>query len=54
MTRFALEPLYGSVWVVIVAAIAIVTVIAFVTPPTEDPKRRKWLIALRSFAALVL
>lgn len=54
MTRFAIEPLYGSVWVAIAAAAAIVAVIALVTPPTEDPKRRKWLIVLRSAAALVL
>ena len=54
MTRFAVEPLYGSIWVAVAAGIAIVAVIALVTPPTEDPKRRKWLMGLRSVAAIVL
>jgi uncharacterized membrane protein len=54
MTRFAVEPLYGSIWVAIAAGLAIIAVIALVTPPTDDPKRRKWLIGLRSVAAIVL
>ena len=54
MTEFAWEPLYGSSLAVLIAGIAIIAVIAFVTPPTNDPRKRKWLIALRSFAALVL
>lgn len=54
MTRFALEPLYGSMWVAIAATIAIISVITLVTPPTDDPSKRKWLILLRSVAALVL
>lgn len=54
MTHFALEPLYGSIWVLMLAAVAVVTVIALVTPPTDDPKRRKWLIGLRSAAGIVL
>ncbi|WP_182866208.1 VWA domain-containing protein [Rhodopirellula sp. JC639] len=54
MTRFTLEPLYGSLWVALAAAAAVVAVIALVTPPTEDPAKRKWLIVLRSLAGLVL
>lgn len=54
MTSVSWEPLYGSPIVAVLAAIAVVTVIALVTPPTQDPKKRRWLIILRSFAALVL
>ena len=54
MTRYAIEPLYGSPLVAIIAAAAIVAVITLVTPPTDDPRRRKWLIALRSLAGIVL
>ncbi|MCO8124090.1 glutamine amidotransferase [Stieleria sp. TO1_6] len=54
MTQFALEPIYGSLTVAILLALLTVGVIAMVTPPTDDPKKRKWLIALRSFAGLVL
>lgn len=54
MTHFAVEPLYGSIWLVLIAAAAVVAVIGWVTPPTDDPAKRKWLIVLRSIAALVL
>ncbi|WP_161604712.1 glutamine amidotransferase [Roseiconus nitratireducens] len=54
MTQFDWDPIYGSAWVAVLAAIAIVLVIARVTPPTDDPVRRRWLVGLRSFAALVL
>ncbi|WP_372897863.1 VWA domain-containing protein [Stieleria sp.] len=54
MTRFTLEPLYGSIWVALAAMIAIAAVITLVTPPTDDPRKRKWLILLRSLAAIVL
>lgn len=54
MTSFSWEPLYGSPIVAVLAAAAIVAVIAMVTPPTQDPRKRRWLVMLRSFAALVL
>ena len=54
MTHFAVEPLYGSVWLAMIASVAVVAVIVWVTPPTDDPAKRKWLIVLRSVAALVL
>lgn len=54
MTEFALEPLYGSIWVLLIAAAAIIGVISLVTPPTDNPARRKWLVALRSLAGIVL
>ena len=41
-------------WVAVAAAILTVATIALVAPPTEQPGRRKWLITLRSVAALVL
>lgn len=54
MTRFAFDPIYGSLGVVFAIALLVVGTIAVVTPPTEQPSRRKWLIALRSIAALIL
>ncbi len=54
MTTFTIEPLYGAPWVAVAAAILTVATIALVAPPTEQPGRRKWLIALRSVAAMVL
>ena len=54
MSRFALEPIYGSMAVAILAAIAIALVVAFFTPETVDPQKRRILILLRSLAAIVL
>lgn len=54
MTTLSWEPLYGSPLVALGAALAVVLVIALVTPPTQDPTKRRWLVMLRSFAALVL
>jgi hypothetical protein len=54
MTSFALEPIYGSLLLTLVAGIATIAVILAVTPPTENPSHRHWLIALRLFAASVL
>ncbi|MEO1528239.1 MAG: glutamine amidotransferase [Planctomycetota bacterium] len=54
MTTFGVEPLYGSVWAWVVLAAMVVGVIALVAPPTDDPSRRKYLVGLRSIAALVL
>ncbi|OYP37262.1 hypothetical protein CGZ80_05690 [Rhodopirellula sp. MGV] len=54
MTQFSIEPIYASTWLVVFAAVAIVGVIAWVAPPTTDPRKRRWLILLRSIAALVL
>ncbi|MGB7346621.1 MAG: glutamine amidotransferase [Pirellulaceae bacterium] len=54
MTRFGLEPIYGSFTLAIACAIAVVLVITLVTPPTQNPSHRRWLILLRSAAALAL
>ncbi|MEL6105459.1 MAG: VWA domain-containing protein [Planctomycetota bacterium] len=54
MTSVAVEPIYGSVWAWGILALLVVLVITLVAPPTEDPQRRKWLIGLRSAAALIL
>ncbi len=54
MTSFALEPIYGSLALALVVAVATVAVVLAVTPPTEDPRRRRWLIALRLVAASIL
>jgi len=54
MTRFALEPIYGSYLIAVVAAVAMIAAIVWVTPQTADRRRRRWLVGLRSFAAAVL
>ncbi len=54
MTSFALEPIYGSLLLVFIAAIATIAVIVFVTPPTENPAHRRMLIIVRCIAAAVL
>ncbi|QDT09061.1 glutamine amidotransferase [Planctomycetes bacterium K23_9] len=54
MTQFGFEPIYGSIVLAIVCAVAVVAVIALVTPPTKTSSQRYWLIALRSCAALTL
>ena len=54
MTEFGFEPIYGSVLTAIVSALAVAAVIAWFTPPLADPNRRRWLIALRSIAALAI
>lgn len=54
MTSFRFEPIYGSLWLTVALAVAVVLVIASVSPPTQNPAQRRWLIALRSLAALAL
>ena len=54
MTHLSFDPIYGRLWVTFMVAVLVVAVIAFVTPPTPIPNRRRWLIALRSIAGLVL
>ena len=54
MTEFAWEPIYGSMFFAVLAVVAVFAVVVFVTPPTENPKHRRLLIALRAIAALVL
>lgn len=54
MTRFAFEPIYGSHLIALVIAVITVALIVMVTPPTITPFHRRWLILLRSLAALVL
>lgn len=51
---FRFEPIYGSVLLTVVLAAMVVAVIALVSPPTSNPSQRRWLIALRSAAALAL
>ena len=54
MTSFAFEPIYGSLLLTMAVAAVTVGVILAVTPPTEDPKQRRWLITLRLLAATTL
>lgn len=54
MTSFSFEPIYGSVALAVIAALAVITVILWITPPTENRRQRRWLILLRSAAAAVL
>lgn len=54
MTSFAFEPIYGSLVLAVVIAVGTIGVILWVTPPTENPTHRRWLIALRVAAAVVL
>ncbi|MEM6473535.1 MAG: hypothetical protein AAF802_28505, partial [Planctomycetota bacterium] len=54
MSRIAIEPLYGSGWVMALVSLVVVVCVIFVTPPTKDPSQRKWLITLRCIAGIVL
>lgn len=54
MTRFALDPIYGSTWLALLIAVATVALIAGVTPPSENRAHRRLLILLRSIAALAM
>ena len=54
MTRFGIEPIYGSTLIVVFAFTAIVAVMWWVTPPTTNPAHRRLLIGLRSVAAVIL
>ena len=54
MTSFAFEPIYGSLLLTMAVAAVTVGVILAVTPPTENPMRRRWLISLRLLAAVTL
>lgn len=54
MTSFALEPIYGSLLLAILAVLTTVAVIVLVTPPAADRSQRRLLIALRLLAAAVL
>ncbi len=54
MTTLALEPIYGSLILALAVAVAVIAVILVVTPPTENPRHRRWLIGLRLFAASML
>ncbi|MEM0924493.1 MAG: hypothetical protein AAGJ83_00510 [Planctomycetota bacterium] len=54
MNRITLEPLYGSEWVAALASLLIVACVILVTPPTQDPRQRRWLMMLRCIAGLVL
>ena len=54
MTSFAFEPIYGSLLLTMAIAAVTVGVILAVTPPTEDPNQRRWLITLRLLAATTL
>lgn len=54
MTTLALEPIYGSLFLAVAVAVAVTAVILLVTPPTENPTHRRWLIGLRLIAASVL
>lgn len=54
MTRFALDPIYGSTWLALLIAVATVALIAGVTPPSDSRSHRRLLILLRSIAALAM
>ncbi|TWT54409.1 hypothetical protein Pla22_20560 [Rubripirellula amarantea] len=54
MTRFALEPIYGSLALAIALVVVTVAVVLLVTPPTPDKNRRRTLMTLRLVAAGVL
>ena len=53
-SSFALEPIYGSLILAIALIVVTVAVTLWVTPPTPDPAKRRWLIGLRLLAAIVL
>lgn len=54
MSGFALEPIYGSLSLVVVLAVITIAITLWVTPPTADRNRRRWLVGLRLVAAAVL
>ncbi|MEM1067261.1 MAG: hypothetical protein AAGI63_00090 [Planctomycetota bacterium] len=54
MTSFAIEPIYDSFWLAVLASAAMIAVITLVTPPTQNPSHRRWLLFLRWLAAGVL
>lgn len=54
MTRFAFEPIYGSLWLAVLVLVAVIVAISLIRPPTSDPVLRRRLIGLRVLAALVL
>ena len=54
MTKFALEPIYGSILLAIALIAITVAVVFLVTPPTPIKKRRRTLMTLRLIAAGVL
>jgi len=54
MSRFAFEPIYGSLAIMVLVALIVVAVIAMFTPETTDLRKRRLLIGLRGLAALGL
>ncbi|EMI22039.1 membrane protein containing DUF1355 [Rhodopirellula maiorica SM1] len=54
MSSFLIEPIYDSAVVAFLVSALVVTILVLVTPPTENPKQRRWLIGLRFLAAFIL
>lgn len=54
MTRFGIEPIYGSTWLVLLATAAVVGLMLWVTPPTANPAHRRRLMWLRGIAGVTL
>ena len=54
ISTLAIEPIYGSTVLAVGLAIVTVAITLWVTPPTPDPNRRRWLVGLRLIAAAVL
>ena len=54
MNGFAFEPIYGSLFLAVLLAVVTIAITLWVTPPTSDPKRRRWLVGLRLIAAATL
>lgn len=54
MTSIAFEPIYGSLVLALLASAVTLAVVLLVTPPTDNLIQRRWLIALRLIASVVL
>lgn len=54
MTRFGIEPIYGSTWLVLFVTAVVVGVMLWVTPPTANPAHRRRLMWLRGIAGVTL
>jgi len=54
MSSFQIEPIYDSAVFALVASAVAIAVLLLVTPPTEHPTQKRWLLAFRAFAALIL
>ena len=54
MTSLTVEPIYDSLPLAIFVSALTLAVVLMITPPTDQPRQRRWLIGLRVLAAIAL